>query len=194
MAVEKKDRKNTEKKIYEAFLEILQETGHHSVGVNAIAKRAGVSKQLIYRYFGGMRGLLLEYAKQGDFFNTLLLTSKDKEMDAEDLRKFLQTALTEVRENTLMQEILRWQLFESTEDTKDLFRYTNSKITEVFASGDKQLVRMPEFQLMIGGYIYFMLLSKFNKKFIALNLRENETWSIFDNAIMRMLDHAQSSE
>lgn len=43
----KKDRPATEKKIYDAFLSILKVKGPQGVGINAIAKEAGVSKELI---------------------------------------------------------------------------------------------------------------------------------------------------
>jgi len=36
----------------------LKEKGHHGLGVNKIALRAGVSKPMVYEYFGNLNGLL----------------------------------------------------------------------------------------------------------------------------------------
>jgi len=56
----KKGRPATEKKIYDTFLSILKDKGPQGIGINAITKEAGVSKELVYRYFGGLKGLLLK--------------------------------------------------------------------------------------------------------------------------------------
>ena len=46
-----KDRETTEKRLLTAVGEIVEESGLESLGINAVAQRAGVSKMLIYRYY-----------------------------------------------------------------------------------------------------------------------------------------------
>ncbi|WP_075214880.1 TetR/AcrR family transcriptional regulator [Mongoliimonas terrestris] len=53
-----RDRSATEARILDAAQAILTETGPAGFGVNAVARAAGTDKQLIYRYFGGLDGLL----------------------------------------------------------------------------------------------------------------------------------------
>lgn len=53
-----RDRAATEARILEAALGILTEQGSAGLGVNAVARAAGVDKQLIYRYYGGLDGLM----------------------------------------------------------------------------------------------------------------------------------------
>lgn len=53
-----RDRSATSARILKAATELLAESGFQSFGVNAIARRAGCDKQLIYRYYGGMDGLV----------------------------------------------------------------------------------------------------------------------------------------
>lgn len=53
-----RDRAATEKRILDAAEAILIESGPLGFGVNAVARAAGADKQLIYRYFGGLDGLL----------------------------------------------------------------------------------------------------------------------------------------
>ena len=43
-----KDRETTEKRLLTAVGEIVEESGLESLGINAVAQRAGVSKMLIY--------------------------------------------------------------------------------------------------------------------------------------------------
>ena len=184
----KKDRAATEERIYESFLSLLEEKGPQAVGINAIAKKAGVSKELIYRYFGGLQGLLLQLAKKGDFFKSMLAL-QDRDLETvEDLKEFAKAGTKELRENKLTQEILRWQLLENNEATHNLFKYSNKEIGKMFAISDKDSSLNHAFQLMIGGYIYFTLLSKFNKKFITTDLTSPESWDNFDKAIDKTID------
>lgn len=53
-----RDRTATERAILDAARDILAEEGFPGFGVNAIARRAGCDKQLIYRYFDGTGGLI----------------------------------------------------------------------------------------------------------------------------------------
>jgi len=41
---------------------------------------------------------------------------------------------------------------------------------------------------MLGGYVYFTLLSKFNKTFIATDLTSEKTWENFDEAIAKTIE------
>lgn len=184
----KKDRAATEEKIYQSFLSLLEEKGPQAVGINAIAKKAGVSKELIYRYYGGLQGLLLHLAKKGDFFKSMLALKNNDLATIEDIKDFAKTGTQELRENKLTQEILRWQLLENNEATRDLFKYSNKEMAKMFAISDKDTSLNHAFQLMIGGYIYFTLLSKFNKKFITTDLSSQESWDNFDEAIEKTID------
>ncbi len=53
-----KNRVQTEAAIFRAARDLLAEEGFQGFGINAIARRAGCDKQLIYRYYGGLDGLL----------------------------------------------------------------------------------------------------------------------------------------
>jgi len=57
-AVPPRNRDATRARILKAAAELLAEDGFQNFGVNAVARRAGCDKQLIYRYYGGMDGLV----------------------------------------------------------------------------------------------------------------------------------------
>lgn len=184
----KKDRAATEKKIYNAFIQLLEEKGPQGVGINAIAKKAGVSKELIYRYYGGLKGLLLHYAKSGDFFKSLMVVEDNEKSTVNDLKEFTKQGTKELRDNKIAQEILRWQLLENKEETHELFKYVNKKMEKIFTINDRDSSLHHAFHLMIGGYIYFTLVSKFNKRFINADLSSDEMWNKFDKAIEKTID------
>jgi AcrR family transcriptional regulator len=53
-----RDRGATEERVLDAAADILAREGAAGLGINAIAKAAGCDKQLIYRYFGGLDGVM----------------------------------------------------------------------------------------------------------------------------------------
>ncbi len=58
MDIRKRDRGATEERVLDAAAELLARDGAAALGVNALAKEAGCDKQLIYRYFGGLDGVM----------------------------------------------------------------------------------------------------------------------------------------
>ena len=57
-AIRPRNRAGTERAIFIAARTLLAEEGFQGFGVNAVARRAGCDKQLIYRYYGGLNGLI----------------------------------------------------------------------------------------------------------------------------------------
>jgi AcrR family transcriptional regulator len=53
-----RDRSQTEADIVEAAKRLIARKGFAAVGVNALAREASCDKQLIYRYFGGLDGVI----------------------------------------------------------------------------------------------------------------------------------------
>jgi AcrR family transcriptional regulator len=47
-----RDREATEKRLLDTIGKMIAEDGFEKIGINAIATQSGVSKILIYRYFG----------------------------------------------------------------------------------------------------------------------------------------------
>lgn len=56
-AAPRRNRQATEAALLKAAKDILTRDGFQALGVNEIARHAGVDKVLIYRYFGGLEGL-----------------------------------------------------------------------------------------------------------------------------------------
>jgi len=58
-----RDSTKTKERLLEAVDDVLARDGFNGLGINALAREAGVDKVLIYRYFGGLSGLLKAYAE-----------------------------------------------------------------------------------------------------------------------------------
>lgn len=63
-----RDRAQTEQRLIAAVGQLLAEQGFQAIGVNAIARKAGVDKVLIYRYFDGLPKLLESYGRSSNFW------------------------------------------------------------------------------------------------------------------------------
>lgn len=119
-----RDRGATERAILAAAKGLLAEEGFQNFGINAVARRAGCDKQLIYRYYGGLDGLveaigadLGTWVKDRipeDGGGMFLLTYGDL---MERLSLLLLDAL---RNDPLMRRILAWEISENTEQVRRL--------------------------------------------------------------------------
>ena len=74
-----KNREKTEEKILEAVGSIVESEGFEKLGINTIALKANISKMLIYRYFGGLEGLIVKFVMQKDYWanaDTIMINSQ----------------------------------------------------------------------------------------------------------------------
>jgi len=63
-----KNKEATKRKLLDAVGDTIKTKGFGGLGVNKIAKAAGVSKVLIYRYFGSFNQLIIAYVREKDFW------------------------------------------------------------------------------------------------------------------------------
>lgn len=87
-----RDRAKTETAILDAVSRLILRDGLSGVGINALAREAGVDKVLIYRYFGDLDGLYRAYAEHGDFWwsvDEMLAATEDAPNAAEALKRGL---------------------------------------------------------------------------------------------------------
>ncbi len=69
-----RDKENTKKILVNTVIEILEKEGFSALGINSIAEHANVNKVLIYRYFGGLPGLLKAVTDTLDMTKTGLIS------------------------------------------------------------------------------------------------------------------------
>ena len=160
-AVRTRDRGATEERILAAVGEVLARDGFGALGINAIAREAGVDKVLIYRYFGGLPELLRQWGASGRFWPTV------DELLGEDPRFVLALPLAEryalffdrfidaLRARPLTLEILAAEIVERNELTAILEaeREQWGAQAEALFGGD-DLARAPQLHgltLLLGG-------------------------------------------
>ncbi|WP_243147114.1 TetR/AcrR family transcriptional regulator [Scytonema sp. UIC 10036] len=108
-----RDKEETKARILAAVGKLLAESGFKQLGVNAIAREAGVDKVLIYRYFENLPSLLQTFGKEGNYWITVEeLVGNVTDVDAESLADwmvlFLTHFLDDLQKRPITQEIMRW--------------------------------------------------------------------------------------
>lgn len=127
-----RNRAGTERAIFLAARSLLAEEGFQGFGINAVARRAGCDKQLIYRYFGGIDGLVEAIGTElgswvkdkipQDTGGMFLLTYGDL---MEKLSLYYMDAL---REDPLVCKIVAWEV---SQDTPHVRRLTEARAREL---------------------------------------------------------------
>ncbi len=122
----KKSRVKTEQKIIKAVESLLLNEGFPALGINAIARKAGCDKVLIYRYFGGLEGLLERFSQQYDLWWDVdeIIHENMDEITQLSLPQFLDLLLKRhikaVQQRPLTQEIMAWEMSASNALTRAL--------------------------------------------------------------------------
>ena len=187
-----RDKKITSRRLINAVGSLLAKKGFVGVGVNAVAREAGVDKVLIYRYFGGFEGLIAAFAKEGDFWPSAL------ELAGGDLQKFSQMPLDErlsyfasnffqaLKKRPVTQAIMAWEMIEPNGLTEELERIREEGIMEFFKmfftreeiNFDLQAVVM----LLGAGISYLVIRSNHIDVFGGIELNSDEGWKRMEKA------------
>lgn len=91
----------------ETIGEMIREGGFEKIGVNAVAERAGVSKILIYRYFGSVDGLVAAYVRQHDFWINFPQEMPGRDELAAWLKTIFRDHIAQLRANPTLRRVCR---------------------------------------------------------------------------------------
>jgi AcrR family transcriptional regulator len=119
-----RNRDETRAAILSAAQALLADEGFSGFGVNALARRSGFDKQLIYRYFGGLDGLT---DALGEALASWVATRLEPLL-AEDpgpgygdlLEAVLHAYLDALRADSLMQKLVAWELSDPSPQVRRL--------------------------------------------------------------------------
>ena len=115
-----KNREQTEEKILEAVGSIIENQGFEKVGINAIATEAGVSKMLIYRYFGGVEELIAQYLIQKDYWANTDVAMINPEAVGDSIKSMFRRQVEQLRNDITLRRLYRWELFTDNQNIRQL--------------------------------------------------------------------------
>lgn len=139
-----RNRDETQAAILAAAQALLADEGFSGFGVNALARRSGYDKQLIYRYFGGLDGLMdaLGEALAGWVATRLApALAHDPGPGYGDLVEAVLVAyLDALRADSLMQKLVAWELSDPSPEVLRLANQRSRAMGELVLrlKGDRQ--------------------------------------------------------
>jgi AcrR family transcriptional regulator len=194
-----RDKGATRQRLLEAVGTLLSRDGFGALGVNAVAREAGVDKVLIYRYYGGMPDLLRAYGESGDFWPSI------EEVIGHDPSALMELSLSErwslglsryaraLRQRPVTQETLAWEQVEQNELTQILQQARERWFEELMShfpddpqGTDTDLVSTV--LLVVSAIHYLVVRSRLQPDFSGLAIDTDEGWERIDAVIATMFD------
>lgn len=205
--IPQRDAETTKARLLEAVESVILEDGFGALGVNALARRAGVDKVLIYRYFEGLPGLLAAYAEEGDFWwqvDALLAEPLPRPGEAEALpnalARIFERHVAFLRHHPVTLEVLAWETAERNELTSALESVREERslalmrgLATRFEIPAPELMRQvgPMFALLGAAANYLAARGRRLGHFNGLNLHSEAGWATLCDGAARMLAAAE---
>ena len=189
-----RDSAATREQLVRAVGTLLAREGFTALGVNAVAKEAGVDKVLIYRYFGGLPELLGAFGRSGDYWPSFdELSGGDLDAlkqlpPAESITIGMQNYMRAIRRRPLTREILAWEAVEQNELTRVLENVREEVSLKLFnemkpgldgVNADVAAITA----LLAAAVNYLVIRSRTIRIFNTVDIRSDEGWKRLETAI-----------
>ncbi|MGF1635918.1 MAG: TetR/AcrR family transcriptional regulator [Cyclobacteriaceae bacterium] len=193
-----KNKEATKQKLLDAVGNIVSVHGFRKVGINEVARQAGVSKMLIYRYFIDLDGLLKAYAEDMNYWINIdkFLPENIKEYKHAEMRQLtaevLIGQLKDLQAKPELQELIRWGLIEKNTLTNAIAKEFEEKVSELMDGFQARIVSngfdmRALMAIMISGIYYLVLTSGPGAVFNGIHLDTKQGWNRIEAAIVQMV-------
>ena len=199
-AMHPRNREVTRQMLIKAVGELLSREGFTGLGVNAVARQAGVDKVLIYRYFGGLPGLISAFGQEGDFWPSI------EELAGGDIESFRHLQLEDkliamgcnflrgIRKRPLTQEVMAWEMVQRNELTEELeiIRETRMlRFAELFFPVEGVRVDLMAIIAIVGaGLSYLICRARRIRWYNSIDLDSDEGWQRIETAVEQVVKGA----
>jgi AcrR family transcriptional regulator len=192
-----RNREATRARLIQAVGTLLAREGFKGLGVNAVAREAGVDKVLIYRYFGGMPELMASFGREGDFWPSIKelaggdIEAFGRHSVTEQLSQLANNFLTAIRKRPITQEILAWEMVERNDLTVELETIRENTMMNFFDMFFPSTGSGPDIAAMgaiIGaGISYLVSRGRQISIYNGVDLQSEEGWKRLEDAIDTMI-------
>lgn len=190
--------RKTEQRLLDAVGQIIENDGFAKIGINRVARVAGCDKVLIYRYFGGIEGLLTAWAGKYDFYSFAysLFANKLQHAESSDIKEVAKEVLIKqlkfLRESTLMQELLAWELSGNTSFNAIRKERENNgfKLQQEFENmfqGKAEDSRI-HITILIAAINFIVLSTREYNMINGINFNAPSSWTLLEEAICNYIE------
>lgn len=188
-----RDREATERRLVDTVGELVWENGFEKIGVNAVAARSGVSKILVYRYFGSVEGLLAAYIRRYDLWLNFPQDLPDRGELPEFLKRTFREQIARLRGDATLKRLYRWELSSDNElivrlreQREQVGRELIRRVCVVTGHPEEQIA--PLASLLSASVTYLVLLGEFCPVYNGIPLQEDAGWERIGQGIDRLVD------
>lgn len=196
-----RDRQTTEDDLLAAVGSLLARDGFAALGVNAVAREAGVDKVLIYRYFDGMDGLLRAFGESEAFWPDIAEILGDGQSDlrlmtaADRWSTGLVRYARALRRRPIIREVLAWEQVEKNELTEILRLRRESWFADLLRllpdDTEESDVDPVAAALVIATSIHYLIArSRLHGDFNGLDIDSEQGWSRIEEIVRTMTSRA----
>lgn len=193
-----RNREATEQKLIAACGDILLSHGPEGIGVNNVVELAGVGKQLLYRYFDGLPGLLKAWLEQCDDWPTAgeLVgdrASFDKLPYRDKVKRIQLNYLRALRERPVITRLMASELLHPTEVTAAL-ESASDRIGRDLAGilselGEADQQALVDLSLVCYCMFNYLSLRAANSPLVfGMDLRREQDWQRIEAVVARLID------
>jgi len=188
-----KDRTATEKKLLETIGKMIAEKGFEKIGINAVSAQSGVSKILIYRYFGSVEGLMAAYIRQHDFWINFPFQILKREELADFLKNMFRQQMEHLYNDPILKRLSRWELSSKNAMIDELCRQreqTGLRLIETVSKlanrSQKEVAALAT--IISASVTYLVMLEDFCSEYNGIPLNKKDGWDQICNGIDLIID------
>lgn len=204
----RRDPSTKKREILDAVERVLTRDGVPGLGVNAIAKEAGVGKPLIYRYFGGLSELMSEFGHDANFWfgqedvvaEAERMTDGDMPEDFGSMIRLVVLCYARIlRQRPVLQEVLVSELIAQNIDVKPLAQARREAAKAAVAEfvGDAQPPEDVDTEavtaILVAAFQYMILRSRIFDDFFGVPIDTDEDWKRCEKAMTFIIDRVYGS-
>ena len=188
-----RDRETTERRLLDTIGQMITESGFEKIGINAVASQSGVSKILIYRYFGSVEGLMAAYIRQHDFWINFPQELPDRSQLPTFLKNMFKEQIEQLRSNPTLKRLYRWELSSDNaivmtlkEQREKAGMQRLTKISELTGYSLEELA--PLATILTASITYLVMLEEFCPVYNGIPLNKDAGWKQIIEGINTLID------
>lgn len=177
-------REATEAALIDAFGRVVQRSGLRNVGVNEVIKEAGIGKALLYRYFGGLPGLVAAWGEKNNVwpdlseFHDVPLDLDPQETPAL-LKRMILFHANALREDPLRVEIIAEQFMNPSpisEALNEIRQQLGREHLEIFANHPAIRAHSDLMRILMAAASFLAIRAVKAPWYMGTNLEQSQGW------------------
>lgn len=181
-------KKDIDESINNAAIQLIEEKGFQNIAVTAIMQRAKIEPVVFYNRYKDLDDFMDEFVKKYDYwFSDIFKNIEIQENPKEQYIIIMHSLLDSLKENKIMQQLLRWELSTHNNTTKRTARLREfhtlplvERYKKIFEGSSVEIDALSA--LIIGG-IYYLVLHGDLSEFGGIDIHCEEDTERLRNAI-----------